>query len=100
MIHTFSSLAAMVELSCAGFGISPLPLPVVQQKLARSELVRLPVRSEPESLPLWLSLRGEPEAGLAQMLLQQVHAMGDVVQCRMDGLGRSTHEAVKTSFSG
>jgi DNA-binding transcriptional LysR family regulator len=64
-VSFFSSLAAMIELAKTGFGVAPLPVAVVQQELARGELILLDVDPPLPALPVVASQRADP--GSAQI---------------------------------
>jgi len=81
-IHYFSSLSAMVGLTCSGFGISPLPLPVVLEHLAIGRLILLDVTPKPAALPLIFSLRTEPSSALAQTMLTLAQQAQNTFSCR------------------
>jgi len=59
-INCFSSLAAMIELAKAGFGIAPLPAAVVRREVARGELVLLDIEPPLPMLPVYASQRADP----------------------------------------
>lgn len=68
-INYFSSLGAMVDLACAGFGIMLVPAVVIDDKLRSGLLVRLRVDPEPVPLPLVVSHRLEQTSMLAEVLV-------------------------------
>lgn len=70
-VSYFSSLSAMVQLTRSGYGLCPLPLVVVRDDLVSGRLVELPTAVEPQSLPIFLSLRGDPALPLAGALIEQ-----------------------------
>lgn len=76
-VNFFSSLAAMVDLARAGFGVAHLPLPVIRDDLAAGRLVALDVAPEPEALPLVASVRAEPSSPLAESLAELACATCD-----------------------
>lgn len=70
-VSYFSSLAAMVQLTRGGYGLSPLPLAVLGDDLAAGRLVQLETDPAPLGLPIVLSLRGDPPSPLADALIEQ-----------------------------
>jgi DNA-binding transcriptional LysR family regulator len=68
-ISFFSSLAAMIALAKAGFGVAPLPLAVVRREIDRGELVALDVEPPLPPLPIFASQRAEPGSALNDALI-------------------------------
>lgn len=81
-VSFFSSLAAMIELAKAGFGIAPLPVAVVQGEVARGELLLLDVEPALQPLPVCASQRIEPGSAL----VDEVIALAE--SCSNDFLAR------------
>lgn len=67
-VNFFSSLAAMISLTKAGFGIAPLPLPVIQKEIANGELRMLNVNPPLPPLPLVVSTRSDTASPVAEEL--------------------------------
>ena len=59
-INFFSSLAAMIDLTKTGYGISLLPVDVIRQEIAMGELSLLDIMPRPEPLAVFVSSRMEP----------------------------------------
>lgn len=76
-INYFSSLGAMVDLVCAGFGITLIPAAVVEEKLRNGILVRLNVSPQPLPLPLVISHRIEQESSLAEAMVSMAQTVCD-----------------------
>lgn len=68
-VSYFSSLAAMVDLARAGFGIAPLPLAVIQRDVAEGRLALLDLAPPPLALPLVASVRMEPASPVAEAVV-------------------------------
>jgi DNA-binding transcriptional LysR family regulator len=68
-VNFFSSLAAMIALVKAGFGVAPLPVAVVQGELQAQELIALDVQTPLPPLPVCASQRAEPGSLLNDTLI-------------------------------
>lgn len=69
-ISYFSSLTAMVSLAKNGYGIAPLPLPVIAGELARNELRVLALEPPPLPLPIVGSMRADAPSAAAEAMIQ------------------------------
>jgi DNA-binding transcriptional LysR family regulator len=76
-VNFFSSLAAMIDLARAGFGVAPLPLAVIRDDLANGRLVALDVEPAPAALPLVASVRADQASPLAESLAELACATCD-----------------------
>lgn len=76
-VSYFSSLAAMIELTRAGFGVAPLPLAVIRKDLEAGTLVALDVNPVPAPLPLVASIRTEPTSPLSEVFVNMARTVCD-----------------------
>jgi len=82
-ISYFSSLTAMVSLAKIGYGIAPLPLPVIEGELARGELRLLNLQPAPLPLPIVGSMRVDAPSAAADAMMQlALEVCGEYVAAR------------------
>ncbi|MFN7570655.1 MAG: LysR family transcriptional regulator [Betaproteobacteria bacterium] len=81
-INFFSSLAAMIELVKAGFGAAPLPVAVVQEEIARGDLLLLEAEPLLPPLPVVASQRVEPSTPLNDALIALAAATCEEFEAR------------------
>lgn len=88
-VSFFSSLAVMISLAKAGFGVALLPLAVIEAELARDELRVLDVQPGPLPLPIVGSLRADaPSPAVEAMMLLAADVCDEFVAVRRDMLER------------
>jgi DNA-binding transcriptional LysR family regulator len=93
-ISYFSSLTAMVSLAKIGYGIAPLPLPVIEGELARGELRVLNLQPPPMPLPIVGSMRADAPSAAADAM---IHLALEVCREYVAERGSSSSSSVHTS---
>ena len=92
-VNFFSSMAAMVDLARAGFGIAPLPMAVIADDVAQGRLVLLDVDPPLAALPLVASVRAEPASPLAEALAELAQVTcDDFLRGRGESAGLREHD--------
>ncbi|MDD0810759.1 LysR family transcriptional regulator [Curvibacter sp. RS43] len=81
-VSYFSSLAAMVDLTRSGFGIAPLPLPVIERDVLEGRLVLLDLEPTPSPLPLVASVRMDPASPVAEALVMMAREASEAFTAR------------------
>jgi len=83
-VNFFSSLAAMIELAKAGFGVAPLPVAVVQTEVDRGQLLLLDVEPPLAPLPVFASQRAEPVSPVVDELIALAENCSDEFLARSE----------------